>query len=119
VVDTRQVTNDYTLRFDSQLYQIARAEIRTGLKGANVRIEKRLDGSLHVRFQQHYLSVSPCTAPLKDNPAAPALRQKQPARSASPALKQAHHQFLAAPAAIPLWKGAQIDRTRTTDTLEE
>jgi transposase len=119
VVETRQVTNDYTLRLDSKLYQIARANIRTGLKGANVRIEKRLDGSLHVRFQQHYLSVSPCAAPLKENPVAPAVRQKQPARAASPVLKQAHHQFLAAPAAIPLWKGAQIDRTRTTDTLEE
>jgi hypothetical protein len=49
---------------------------------------------------------------------APAVRKPQ-ARSAPQALKQAHHQFLAAPAALPLWKAAQIDRTRTTDTLEE
>ena len=118
VVETRQVTNDYTIRFDSNLYQIARSDIRTGLRGANVRVESRLDGSLKVRFLQHYLSVSQCMVQPKQNLSAPAVRP-QPARSAPPALKQAHHQFLAAPAALPLWKAAQIDRTRTTDTLEE
>jgi biotin operon repressor/transposase-like protein len=120
VVETRQVTNDYTIRFDSKLYQIARDDIRTGLRGANVRIESRLDGSLKVRFQQHYLSVSQCVAQPKQNlDSAPAVRKPQPARSAPQALKQAHHQFLAKPAALPLWKAAQIDRTRTSDTLEE
>jgi len=120
VVETRQVTNDYTIRFDSRLYQIARSDIRTGLRGANVRVESRLDGSLKVRFLQHYLSVSQCMVQPKQNlDSAPAVRKPQPARSAPPALKQAHHQFLAAPAALPLWKAARIDRTRTTDTLEE
>jgi len=120
VVETRQVTNNYTIRFDSKLYQIARSDIRTGLRGANVRIESRLDGSMKVRFQQHYLSVSQCVVQPKGNLAsAPAVRKAQPSRSAPQALKQAHHQFLAAPAALPLWKAAQIDRTRTTDMLEE
>lgn len=120
LVETRQVTNDYTIRFDAQLYQIARADIRTGLRGANVRIESRLDGSLKVRFQQHYLCVSQCVVQPKQNiEPAPVVRKPQPARSAPQALKQAHHQFLAAPAALPLWKAAQIDRTRTADTLEE
>jgi hypothetical protein len=120
VVETRQVTNDYTIRYDSKLYQIARSDIRTGLRGSNVRIESRLDGSLHVRFQQSYLSVSQCLVQPKQN-VNPALAVRKPplTRSASPALKQAHHQFLATPAALPLWKAAQIDRTRTTDTLEE
>jgi len=120
VVETRQVTNDSTIRFDSKLYQIARSDIRTGLRGANVRIESHLDGSLKVRFQQHYLAVSQCMAQPKQNiDSAPAVRKPSPARSASPALKQAHHQFLATPAALPLWKAAQIDRTRTSDKLEE
>jgi len=120
VVETRQVTNDYTIRFDSHLYQIARDDIRTGLRGANVRIELRLDGSLKVRFQQHYLSVSQrLVQPKQNTEPAPVVRKPQLARAAPPALKQAHHQFLAAPAALPLWKAAQIDRTRTTDTLEE
>ena len=120
VVETRQVTNDYTIRFDSHLYQIARGDIRTGLRGAQVRIESRLDGTLKVRFQQHYLAVTQCLVQPKEKiDSAPAVRKPQPARSASLALKQAHHQFLAAPASLPLWKAAQIDRTRTTDTLEE
>ncbi len=119
VVETRQVTNDYTIRFDSKLYQIARSDIRTGLRGANVRIESRLDGSMKVRFQQHYLSVSQCAVQPKQNlDSAPAVRKPQPARPAPQALKQAHHQFLATPA-LPVWKAAQIDRTRTSDTLEE
>src|SRR5260370_6591545 len=120
LLETRQVTNDYTIRFDSHLYQIAREEIRTGLRGANVRIECRLDGSFKVRFQQRYLSVSQCPAhPNHTLNLPPPVRKPQPARSAPQALKQAHHQFLAAPAALPLWKAAQIDRTRTTDTLED
>jgi biotin operon repressor len=117
LVETRRVTNDYTIRFDAKLYQIAREDVRTGLRGANVRIESRLDGSLKVRFQQHYLSVNQCTVQPKEVEA-PAVRKPQPARPAPQALRQAHHDFLAAPA-LPLWKAAQIDRTRTTDTLEE
>jgi transposase len=120
VVETRQVTNDYTIRFDSHLYQIARQDIRTGLRGANVRIESWLDGSLHVRFHQHSLSVSQCLPqPKEKTDSAPAPRKPQPARPASLALKQTHRDFLATPAAIPLWKAAQIDRARTSDTLEE
>ena len=119
VVETRQVTNDYTIRFDSNLYQIARQDIRAGLRGANVRIESRLDGSLKVRFLQHYLSVSQCVLQPKEKLDPAPGRKPQAARPAPLALKQAHHQFLAAPAALPLWKAAQIDRTRTTDTLEE
>src|ERR1700689_3770663 len=47
-VETRQVRNDYTLRFESEIYQIERPAITTGLRGANVRVEKRLDGTLAV-----------------------------------------------------------------------
>jgi len=83
VVETRQVTKDYTLRFDAQLYQIARQDIRTGLRGANVRVESRLDGSMKVRFQQHYLSVSQCAVQPKENiDSAPAMRKPQSGRSA-------------------------------------
>jgi biotin operon repressor/transposase-like protein len=120
LVETRQVTNDYTIRFDSKLYQIARSDIRTGLRGAHIRVESRLDGSLKVRFQQHYLAVSQCLNPPKEKiSAVPVVRKPPPARPAPQALKRSHHQFLATPAALPLWKAAQIDRTRTSDTLEE
>jgi hypothetical protein len=37
-VDTRQVANDYTIRFDRKNYQIAHDQ-RAGLRGADVRVE--------------------------------------------------------------------------------
>jgi transposase InsO family protein len=59
-VETRQVRNDYTLRFESELYQIERQAITTGLRGANVRVEKRLDGAMAVRYGEKYLPVTLC-----------------------------------------------------------
>lgn len=59
-VETRQVRNDYTLRWDGKLYQIERQEITPGLRGANVRVEQRLDGSVAVRHRERYLRVEEC-----------------------------------------------------------
>jgi transposase len=59
-VEMREVRNDYTLRFDNQLYQIERESIVAGLRGASVRVEKRLDGSMAVRYQDRYLAVKSC-----------------------------------------------------------
>jgi hypothetical protein len=60
-VETRQVGNGYTIQFDHKIYQIARSDIRAGLRGAPVRIEARLDGSLAMRFRSHYLVVTECS----------------------------------------------------------
>jgi DNA-binding Lrp family transcriptional regulator len=59
-VEMREVRNDYTLRFDNQLYQIERESIVAGLRGASVRVEKRLDSSMAVRYQDRYLAVKSC-----------------------------------------------------------
>jgi transposase len=59
-VEERVVTNDYTLRYDGQFYQIARADIRPGLRGGVVRVERRWDGSVWVRFRDRYVTVTPC-----------------------------------------------------------
>jgi transposase len=56
-VETRQVTNDYTVRYQGKLYQIDRQDARVGLRGARVQVQQRLDGSIAVRFQDHYLRV--------------------------------------------------------------
>jgi hypothetical protein len=61
-VETRQVRPDYTLRWDGKLYQIERGAVTTGLRGANVRVEQRLDGSLAVRHGDRYLPVQECAA---------------------------------------------------------
>lgn len=61
-VETRQVRDDYTLKFQGRLYQIERAEIRAGMRGGNVRVERRLDGSIAVRFRERYVAVKQCEA---------------------------------------------------------
>jgi biotin operon repressor len=61
-VETRQVANDYTLRFENKLYQMARASVCAGLRGGTVWMEKRLDGTLAVRFRDRYLTVNECLA---------------------------------------------------------
>jgi len=71
VVEERVVTNDYTLQFEKQRYQIARVDIRGGLRGAKVRVEKRLDGTVAVRFRQRYLTVSVCDSAERARPKAP------------------------------------------------
>jgi hypothetical protein len=68
-VETRQVNNDYTIQWDAKIYQIARKSICVGLRGAVVRVEKRREGSLAVRFRDRYLSISQCDQRPKVTPA--------------------------------------------------
>ncbi len=81
LVEERKVTPDYTIRYQGRIYQIARGDIRPGLRGGRVRVEQRLDGSLAVKFRQYGLSVAECPAQAKTSsprkPAnAPRLRPK-------------------------------------------
>jgi DNA-binding Lrp family transcriptional regulator len=70
-VETRKVENNYTFRVDSKLYQIEREGIVSGLRRATVRVEKRLDGSLAVRYGERYLPVKPCAPAEKKAAVAP------------------------------------------------
>jgi transposase-like protein len=74
-VETRQVRNDYTLQWEGQFYQIERQAITPGLRGANVRVEKRLDGTMAVRHGEKYLPVKTCV---------PAEKQKHPPKPEQP-----------------------------------
>jgi hypothetical protein len=82
-VESRRVNNDYTIQLDAKIYQIARQDIRTGLRGAVVRMEKRRDGSVAVRFRDRYLGVSLCeqrpkvSAPKPPSPVRRTLKPRQ------------------------------------------
>ena len=118
-VETRQVDNDYTIRFDNKTYQIARKDIRAGLRGADVRVELRLDGSMAVRFRKYYLEISECLPrPKVQSPRVPA-----PHRARKPAAPRAKSQWmkdfhltrpektaLSASAALPQVRGAKSIR---------
>jgi transposase len=67
-VETRQVRPDYTLRWNGKLYQIDRSAVTTGLRGSDVRVEQRLDGSLAVRHGQRYLPIKECAAAERPKP---------------------------------------------------
>jgi len=75
-VETRQVRSDYTLRWDGKLYRIDRRAVVVGLRGADVRVEKRLDGSLAVRHGERYLPVQECVAGERPKPTPPAKAPK-------------------------------------------
>lgn len=84
-VEERIVTQDYTIRHQGRIYQIARSEIRAGLRGGRVRVERRLDGSVAVRFGKNYLSVKECQPQPRVAPAAARLRFKEKTKAKTPA----------------------------------
>src|SRR5580698_8159450 len=58
-IPAHRVTNDYTFAWDAKIYQIARKDVCTGLRGACVRVEKRRDGSVAARFRDRYPREQP------------------------------------------------------------
>jgi transposase len=92
-VEPRQVSSDYTIQVDNQTYQIARSDIRAGLRGADVRVEIRLDASMAVRFGKRYLTVTACQPrPKVPKPKVTAGRPHKPAapRAKSQWMKNFH-----------------------------
>jgi transposase len=54
VQQQRTVANDYTVRFENRVYQLDKP-IYPGQRGGKVVVEVRLDGSMAIRFREHYL----------------------------------------------------------------
>lgn len=62
-VDVRQVSNGYTVQHEGTMYQIHGDDIGVGLRGSKVRVEKRLNGSIAIRWADRYLRIEVCTKP--------------------------------------------------------
>ena len=103
VVEARVVTNDYTLRYQGKIYQIARADLGGGLRGAKVRVEKRLDGTVAVRFRERYLAVSVCAPPPPPKPVRPRVGTPKKTSPAHPRSRRWMEGFSLKPSP-PLWK---------------
>jgi hypothetical protein len=75
-VEQRVVTNDYTFRFAGRMYQIARKDVRTGLRGSRIRVELRSNAEVAARFNDKYLAITVCqpTAPAIAVPKVPVPR---------------------------------------------
>jgi transposase len=68
-VEMRTITNDYTIQFRGERYQISRACVAVGMKSQQVRVEARLDGTIAVRYNGVYLDITACAAKSSvDNP---------------------------------------------------
>ena len=110
-VETRQVRNDYTLHWEGQLHQIERQAITTGLRGANVRVEKRLDGAVAVRYGEQYLPVTMCAPAAKKASAAPPV-QRTSERRQQPQRGSDWNQNFDIKKAPKLWQAAQASGRR-------
>lgn len=90
-VDSRVVTNDYTIRHNNRVLQIVREDIKPRMRGSSVRVETRRNGETAVRFGNQYVRVeqrnpaaktlSPITAPVKKNPTVASAKKKPRAPS--------------------------------------
>ena len=54
---TRCIRNDYTIQYDSHLYQLLPPVI-PGQRGGKAIIEERLDGTTHIKFKHQYLQFT-------------------------------------------------------------
>jgi len=118
-VEHRQVNNDYTVQLDGKFYQIQRDAICPGLRGAVVRLERRLDGRLALRFRDRYLAVKACGMTRPSAPSTVKSAVKPRAKAQPSAAMRASMESLLQSPGLPVWIAAQIDRTLTSDTLEE
>jgi hypothetical protein len=117
-VETRQVNNDYTIQFHGQLYRIESSSVVAGLRGATVRVERRLDGGIHVRFRERYLAIAVVPQqPALHKPARSVRARTSKAPGPSPSLRAAMDNLFRKPGP-PVWVAGHIDRTRTSDKLD-
>lgn len=57
IQEQRKVANDYTIRLDNHVYQLLPPAL-PGMRGGTVIVEKRRDGSLHLRFGKKFVPYS-------------------------------------------------------------
>src|ERR1700687_1425133 len=70
----RQVADDHTVSWDGHRWGVPREEVCAGLRGAQVEIERRLDGSHWLRFRGRYLRLHHCPASLRPSASPSGLR---------------------------------------------
>ena len=115
-VETRQIHNtNYTFRMDGAVYRIKRKGIVTGLRGATVRVEKRLDGTLTVRYKERELPFELCEPGLEVEPVKPKPEPKRSTRKAGKAGSEWNKNF-DLKNAPPIWKAAQRSGRRKEET---
>jgi hypothetical protein len=119
-VQTRQVASDYTIRLEGKIYLIARDQIQPGLRHANVRVEKRLDGAVAVRFGAQYLPVTICTPAVKTEtrPKTPPTGPRRAGRAGPTEASRAALRRLFSKRRPSGQSAASLNRTRSRDRTD-
>jgi len=88
VQEERVVANDYTVQYHGQRWQIERQSLGGGLRRSKVIVERRLDGTIKLRWRGRYLKahriVAKASAAAADSRAAAAVGLRPPACAAQP-----------------------------------
>jgi transposase len=106
----RKVADDHTVSWDGNRWGVPREEVCAGLRGAQVEMERRLDGSHWLRFRGRYLRLRHCPEP--------ASRAVSPSGLRPPVLtaKQQSRVYKSAPPNHP-WRTFQYGRKPDISTL--
>ena len=89
VQSMRRVRNDFTVQFESQWFQFEKAQPCTVLRNDTVLIERRLDGTLHIRLRGKYLSFR--ALPAKPEKAKERITALVPEKERAPWVPPANH----------------------------
>ena len=106
--------NDYTIQFESKVYQIASKDVRAGLRGGDVRVEKRRDESIAVRFGNRYLAVSECDLRPKQTKPKPVKKPRPVTTARKPSNWNKNFDLQKS---VPLWKAASSSGARPQELL--
>ncbi|HEY4085385.1 MAG TPA: ISNCY family transposase [Bryobacteraceae bacterium] len=71
---SRRVANDYTIAWEGRRLQIPREQARVGMRGASIRVEQRLDGSMMAWAGPVSFALQPC------EPSSAPVQEKAPRR---------------------------------------
>src|ERR1700758_4805285 len=106
----RKVAQDHTVSWEGNRWGVPRDEVCAGLRGAQVEIERRLDGSHWLRFRNRYLRLRHCPEP--------AARAVSPSGLRPPVLtaNQQSRVYKSAPPNHP-WRTFQYGRKPDISTL--
>jgi hypothetical protein len=103
-VEERVVANDYTIRYNSKQYQIARTDIRPGLRGATVRVEERRDDTVWVRFRDGYVNVKICDPQTCPQPLPARPREKKISKASTKGKSGNWMEGFKLGKSLPVWK---------------
>src|SRR5208337_1763230 len=103
-VEERVVANDYTVRYNGKQYQIARTDIRPGLRGATVRVEERWDDTVWVRFRDGYVKVQICDRQICPQPRPAPSRDKKLSKASTNRKADNWMEGFKLGKSLPVWK---------------